>query len=149
MWPDVCRMHYICILSRTHHIYPSQHPLELPNSDVVCSNVLEACLRFVLIGITSTRAWKVAPALACGCTIVMKPSEFTPLTALVRLFYSHSCASSSSSVFLFLYNRPTSSPILPQILSTHVLESHAVGLASATGGEIVYLFFLEDNDRLT
>ncbi|KAJ3484436.1 hypothetical protein NLI96_g5659 [Meripilus lineatus] len=30
-------------------------------------------------------AWKVAPALACGCTIVMKPSEFTPLTALWAL----------------------------------------------------------------
>ncbi|KAI0921942.1 hypothetical protein AcV7_007937 [Taiwanofungus camphoratus] len=30
-------------------------------------------------------SWKVAPALACGCTIVMKPSEITPLTALVRL----------------------------------------------------------------
>ena len=29
------------------------------------------------------RSWKVAPALACGCTIVMKPSEITPLTALV------------------------------------------------------------------
>ncbi len=29
------------------------------------------------------RAWKVAPALAVGCTIVMKPSELTPLTALV------------------------------------------------------------------
>ncbi|KAF9263495.1 NAD-aldehyde dehydrogenase [Marasmius fiardii PR-910] len=27
-------------------------------------------------------AWKVAPALAVGCTIVMKPSENTPLTAL-------------------------------------------------------------------
>ncbi|KII94734.1 hypothetical protein PLICRDRAFT_33547 [Plicaturopsis crispa FD-325 SS-3] len=27
-------------------------------------------------------SWKVAPALACGCTIVMKPSELTPLTAL-------------------------------------------------------------------
>jgi len=27
-------------------------------------------------------AWKVAPALACGCTIVMKPSELTPLTAM-------------------------------------------------------------------
>ncbi|KAJ7179905.1 aldehyde dehydrogenase domain-containing protein [Mycena crocata] len=26
--------------------------------------------------------WKVAPALAVGCTIVMKPSELTPLTAL-------------------------------------------------------------------
>ncbi|THH17943.1 hypothetical protein EW146_g2947 [Bondarzewia mesenterica] len=27
-------------------------------------------------------AWKVAPALAVGCTVVMKPSEITPLTAL-------------------------------------------------------------------
>jgi betaine-aldehyde dehydrogenase len=28
-------------------------------------------------------AWKVAPALAAGCTLVLKPSELTPLTALV------------------------------------------------------------------
>lgn len=27
-------------------------------------------------------AWKVAPALAAGCTVVIKPSELTPLTAL-------------------------------------------------------------------
>src|SRR3954470_5920727 len=27
-------------------------------------------------------AWKVAPALAAGCTIVLKPAEQTPLTAL-------------------------------------------------------------------
>ncbi|KAI5474405.1 aldehyde dehydrogenase, mitochondrial [Pseudohyphozyma bogoriensis] len=27
-------------------------------------------------------AWKVGPALAAGCTVVMKPSELTPLTAL-------------------------------------------------------------------
>ncbi len=26
--------------------------------------------------------WKVAPALAAGCTVVLKPSEYTPLTAL-------------------------------------------------------------------
>jgi aldehyde dehydrogenase (NAD+) len=26
--------------------------------------------------------WKIAPALACGCTIVLKPAEITPLTAL-------------------------------------------------------------------
>ena len=28
-------------------------------------------------------AWKIAPALAAGCTIVLKPAEFTPLTALL------------------------------------------------------------------
>jgi acyl-CoA reductase-like NAD-dependent aldehyde dehydrogenase len=27
-------------------------------------------------------AWKVAPALACGCSVVLKPSEWTPLNAL-------------------------------------------------------------------
>lgn len=26
--------------------------------------------------------WKMAPALACGCTVVLKPAEITPLTAL-------------------------------------------------------------------
>lgn len=26
--------------------------------------------------------WKIAPALSCGCTIVMKPAELTPLSAL-------------------------------------------------------------------
>ena len=28
------------------------------------------------------QAWKLGPALACGNTIVMKPAEQTPLTAL-------------------------------------------------------------------
>ncbi len=27
-------------------------------------------------------SWKVAPALACGCTVVLKPAEQTPITAL-------------------------------------------------------------------
>ena len=27
-------------------------------------------------------AWKWGPALAAGCTVVMKPAEQTPLTAL-------------------------------------------------------------------
>src|SRR4029079_15289348 len=26
--------------------------------------------------------WKIAPALACGCTMVLKPAEITPLSAL-------------------------------------------------------------------
>jgi aldehyde dehydrogenase (NAD+) len=28
------------------------------------------------------QAWKLGPALACGCTVVLKPAEQTPLTAL-------------------------------------------------------------------
>lgn len=27
-------------------------------------------------------AWKIAPALACGCSVVLKPSELTPFTAM-------------------------------------------------------------------
>lgn len=55
--------------------------MELPHSNVVSKlghHTESSCSEF-------SRAWKVAPALACGCTIVMKPSEFTPLTALVSL----------------------------------------------------------------
>jgi acyl-CoA reductase-like NAD-dependent aldehyde dehydrogenase len=32
---------------------------------------------------TCIATWKLAPALACGCSIVLKPSELTPLTALM------------------------------------------------------------------
>jgi len=31
---------------------------------------------------TLLATWKIAPALACGCSVVVKPSEMTPLTAL-------------------------------------------------------------------
>jgi aldehyde dehydrogenase (NAD+) len=34
-------------------------------------------------------AWKVAPALAAGCTIVIKPAEYTPLTALAFAEIAH------------------------------------------------------------
>src|SRR5260370_25300182 len=34
-------------------------------------------------------AWKVAPALAAGNTVVLKPAEFTPLTALCLAELAH------------------------------------------------------------
>lgn len=34
-------------------------------------------------------SWKVAPALACGCTVVLKPAEQTPLTALMLAELAH------------------------------------------------------------
>ncbi len=36
-------------------------------------------------------AWKVAPALAAGNTVVLKPAEFTPLTALAFAELAHQC----------------------------------------------------------
>lgn len=35
-------------------------------------------------------AWKVAPALAAGCTIVLKPSEFTSVSSLELAAIAHS-----------------------------------------------------------
>lgn len=84
----------------------TQHPMELSHQHVVrlqplCSRAYcrhesvatlpESTLRALWTPVDADdaslwiRSWKVAPALACGCTIVMKPSEITPLTALVRL----------------------------------------------------------------
>ena len=38
-------------------------------------------------------SWKVAPALAAGCTVVLKPSEFTPISAnvLVEILHEAGC----------------------------------------------------------
>ncbi|KAI6035288.1 Aldehyde/histidinol dehydrogenase [Pisolithus orientalis] len=48
-----------------------QNSLELPHQHVVRAS---RCFHLIAL---------LAPALACGCTIVMKPSELTPLTALM------------------------------------------------------------------
>jgi acyl-CoA reductase-like NAD-dependent aldehyde dehydrogenase len=37
---------------------------------------------------TCLAVWKLAPALACGCSVVLKPSEMTPLTALKLAEYA-------------------------------------------------------------
>jgi acyl-CoA reductase-like NAD-dependent aldehyde dehydrogenase len=37
---------------------------------------------------TCIAIWKLAPALACGCSVVLKPSEMTPLTALKLAEYA-------------------------------------------------------------
>ncbi len=56
------------------------------------SNVLDFTLREPLGVVASitpwnfpflAAAWKVAPALAAGCTVILKPASYTPLTALM------------------------------------------------------------------
>ena len=61
-------------------------PVPLPDEDYKCE------LRYDAMGVAACivpwnypllmATWKLAPALAAGCTVVIKPSEFTPLTLL-------------------------------------------------------------------
>ena len=62
-----------------------------PSSNIV-KQCLHVCIRLEPVGVVgqiipwnypvAMLAWKWAPALAAGCTIVLKPAELTPLSAL-------------------------------------------------------------------
>ena len=56
-------------------LLPSELPDQVPLG--VCSAVIPWNFPLLML------AWKVAPALAAGNTIVLKPAEFTPLSALL------------------------------------------------------------------
>ncbi|WP_149587956.1 aldehyde dehydrogenase family protein [Tabrizicola flagellatus] len=56
-------------------LLPSEHPDMRPLG--VCGAVIPWNFPLLML------AWKVAPALAAGNTIVLKPAEYTPLTALL------------------------------------------------------------------
>ena len=56
-------------------LLPSEHPDLRPLG--VCGAVIPWNFPLLML------AWKVAPALAAGNTIVLKPAEYTPLTALL------------------------------------------------------------------
>jgi betaine-aldehyde dehydrogenase len=68
-------------------------PLDLPDDR------FETTLRYEPIGVAGQiipwnypllmASWKVAPALAAGCSMVLKPSELTPLTALSLAEIAH------------------------------------------------------------
>ena len=51
-------------------------------------------------------SWKLGPALACGNTVILKPAEQTPLTALY-------CASLFKEVFIYAF----------KVCNLNVLES--------------------------
>jgi betaine-aldehyde dehydrogenase len=61
-------------------------PVELPSEDFSAHLRREACGVVALIVPWNfpmvTTAWKLAPALAAGCCVVLKPSEVTPLAEL-------------------------------------------------------------------
>src|SRR3954471_20042806 len=69
-WPTKIEGAVIPIANPKMHCYTQREPVG------VCGQIIP--WNFPLL----MAAWKVAPALAAGCTIVLKPAEQTPLTAL-------------------------------------------------------------------
>src|SRR5213076_395886 len=52
-------------------------PNQKPSPIGVCGQIIPWNFPLLML------AWKIAPALACGNTVVLKPAETTPLTALL------------------------------------------------------------------
>ncbi len=71
-------------------------------------------------------SWKVAPALAAGCTFVLKPSELTPSTAILLLRLLDEAGLPSGVANLVLGSGPRAGAPL--------VESPLVDLVSFTGG---------------
>ncbi|GAA6022665.1 hypothetical protein JCM10207_008573 [Rhodosporidiobolus poonsookiae] len=69
-WADKIQGTTIEVSSKTKMVYTLQDPIG------VCGQIIPWNYPIMMW------AWKVGPALAAGCCIVMKPSELTPLTAL-------------------------------------------------------------------
>ena len=69
-WPTKITGQTIPVATPGMHVYTRREPVG------VCAQIVP--WNFPLL----MAAWKVAPALAAGCTVVLKPAEQTPLTAL-------------------------------------------------------------------
>ncbi len=69
-WPTKIEGAVLPVAAPNVHCYTRQEPVG------VCAQIIP--WNFPLL----MAAWKIAPALAAGCTIVLKPAEQTPLSAL-------------------------------------------------------------------
>jgi acyl-CoA reductase-like NAD-dependent aldehyde dehydrogenase len=69
-WPTKIAGETLPVAQRDMHCYTRREPVG------VCAQIIP--WNFPLL----MSAWKIAPALAAGCTTVLKPAEQTPLTAL-------------------------------------------------------------------
>jgi acyl-CoA reductase-like NAD-dependent aldehyde dehydrogenase len=69
-WPTKIEGETIPVGQRRMFVYTRREPVG------VCGQIIP--WNFPLL----MAAWKLAPALACGCTVVLKPAEQTPLSAL-------------------------------------------------------------------
>src|SRR5204862_8132144 len=80
--------------------------------------------------------WKLAPALAAGCTIVLKPDSATPLSALRMAELAHEVGFPPGTINVV----PGPGPVVGAHLVRHPgVEKIAFTGSTATGGEIMRL----------
>jgi acyl-CoA reductase-like NAD-dependent aldehyde dehydrogenase len=69
-WPTKIEGETIPVATPGMHVYTRKEPVG------VCGQIIPWNFPLLML------AWKISPALAAGCTIILKPAEQTPLTAL-------------------------------------------------------------------
>jgi betaine-aldehyde dehydrogenase len=88
----IAAFRYCAGLARTSGVRESR-PVAMPlDAGGLPNGTLTGSIRYEPVGVVGAicpwnyplmmAAWKVAPALAAGCSVVLKPSEYTPLSAL-------------------------------------------------------------------
>ncbi len=79
---------------------------------------------------------KVAPALAAGCTVVLKPAEDTPLSALALAVLAQE-AGFPAGVFNIVTGALESAPAIGEVLTTHPLVRKVSFTGSTEVGKIL------------
>lgn len=79
---------------------------------------------------------KVAPALAAGCTVVLKPAEDTPLSALALALLAHE-AGFPAGVFNVVTGSLKSAPVIGEVFTTHPLVKKISFTGSTDVGKIL------------
>lgn len=92
-----------------------------------------------------TTAWKLAPALAAGCACLVKPSEFTPLTALALAGLIEPCGLPRGTLSVLSGNGPD----VGERLCRHRDVSKISFTGSTETGRRVAHYAADDYKRLT
>lgn len=79
-------------------------------------------------------SWKIAPALAAGCTVVLKPSELTPMTALYMTKLFKEAGLPAGVVNIIVGYGPT---VGNELASSHKVDKVAFTGSTAVGKKIL------------
>ena len=78
-------------------------------------------------------SWKLAPALVAGCTVVIKPSELTPLTTLRLTELAHEVGFPTGVINTVLGPGPT--------VGAELIKAAALAVTLALAAILVYIWF--------